>query len=121
MQCAEPKVAYVQPNTREAKNIVKLERKLTYIEKLTTIAARDWRLARASIECRPTLAVWATQDTDDARQFDANDVKVKGQLTCRLSSRQKSSLLVNARAVKAFGIGVAFSLLAVTPSDQKLR
>ena len=41
MQRAEPKVAYVQPNTREAKNIVKLERTLTYMEKLTVIAARD--------------------------------------------------------------------------------
>ena len=42
MLCAEPKVAYVQLNTREAKNIVKLELTLTYMEKLTAIAARDW-------------------------------------------------------------------------------
>jgi hypothetical protein len=47
MQCAEPKVAYVQPNTREAKNIVKLERTLTYMEKLTTTAAGDYGLALA--------------------------------------------------------------------------
>jgi len=42
MLCAEPKVAYVQLNPREAKNIVKLERTLTYMEKLTAMAARDW-------------------------------------------------------------------------------
>ena len=35
MQRAEPKLAQVQPNTRESKNIVKLERSLTCIGKLT--------------------------------------------------------------------------------------
>ena len=36
MQRAEPKLAEVQPNTSEAKNIVKLERSLTYTGKLTS-------------------------------------------------------------------------------------
>ncbi len=43
MQRAEPKVAKVQPNTREPKNIVKLKRTLTCTGKLTSVAAQGVR------------------------------------------------------------------------------
>jgi hypothetical protein len=39
MQRAEPRVVEVQPNTREAKNFVKLERALTCTGKLTGAVA----------------------------------------------------------------------------------
>jgi hypothetical protein len=55
--CAEPKVVEVQPNTREAKNIVKLERRLTCTGKLTGSGEAAGELfARASISSLGTSA-----------------------------------------------------------------
>jgi hypothetical protein len=50
MKCAEPRVVEVQLNTREVKNIVKLERTLTCTGKLTSVAQDKLRTSHRHIE-----------------------------------------------------------------------